>query len=453
MKEQLKRLVFKEFGLHSKKPSWKTTNPEIHKMLHPYEGKLDTAKKRLEALNSEKYPLIQAGDFSRLPWEFLPNWVDLGKINEILLKNPKIAKIVRNTSNGGTLLEKYRDEALKWRAIKEYSHEWNTATPEMIKKAVVEPAGGIPAKANELNAEVVAEKIRKKIRQNKELKLLDVGTGGGGTVLPIVEKLNPNERKKIKIILLDVMKEGLKETKRKLLGLGLDKEQIITLNANFLELGLPKMPGKKFDVLEKIRRILRRKKIKRLVGNVDFVVSGAALHHVSDNAPLFSALYRILKPGGEIHFFDWGHYARMKPEMNLSKLEEPVEGITRGLAPLKSHTVLAMNSTWLSLLQYSAKAKEKLVNEMKEKIKRKESFNFLKWLEENRGRIQRELKPIPKNAPPLFIEGHRPLKMYLKNMRKVGFKIIDAYYPLITKKTKPSDVENLLFLIRAKKPK
>ncbi|GEM_PF-2659618 len=458
--EQIREVVFRAISGVEGKSLRESSNPRVHRLLRPFDG--------------ADFPLNRIHDFSRVQRGAQKQWVDKKQITEIIKSLPE-AKAAR-VNSGVSVKEFFRvlprivDEAIEYRGYRAYEEEWKSQSETQVRE-VVNAASGLPKKANELNAEETAKIVKNRLRTQERVAVFDVGTGGGGTIIPMVQKLTPEEKKRIDVFCLDVMQHGLDRAKKALLGRtveefvagkwqkvrylekGLKPEQVVTINANFYDIAL----------LQKGRRAPPNysgtvEKIRPLVGKIDVVISGAAIHHSPNTQPVFSGLHLLLKPNGRIHIFDWGHYARTKREIELhSKGMKQRVPVTKGNAPKKAETVYGMNRAWASLFWTYPKVGEKLERDMRAHEAGKKPFDFQKWIVENRKLIKKlkdaeKYKAAKKSGaiPPCCMEGHEPLPERIRAMRQAGFKVQKAHTPFYDA-AQPHGVGSLLYLIKARK--
>ncbi|MFA4946120.1 MAG: class I SAM-dependent methyltransferase [Candidatus Micrarchaeia archaeon] len=435
----LERMVSKELGVYSRKPILEAGNPAINELLRP------NAR--------DAFPLNRFHDYSRLPMEHWREWIDFDAITAELMKNKRISKLVE--IEGSAALEKTLKEVMNWRAMTSYEEEWSNRTGAEIKKSVVEPSKGLPADANEENAKGAAKDLHDRIAERGNASLMDLGCGGGGTIIPVIAELYPEERRKLDVHLVDVTNAGLKETKRKLKAMGV--RNVKTYKTNFYELAYrvigAKTPPRLFNPLRLLSGVALGKKARALRGKLDVIVSGAALHHAADVEPIFKAVSEMTRKDGTVHLFDWGHSRTETQTINLNdpRLKEKVYPVAN--APSHLDTIRAMSQTWLSLWGYAPEAKELLVK----RLNQGGEFNFAEWLTENKARLE-PLREKPKSRfrllrkkegyLPWCMEGHRNPAEYVRLLEKYGFKT-ETSYPLARPGT--DHTGNMLYLMSAKK--
>jgi SAM-dependent methyltransferase len=400
-----------------------------------------------------------SSDASRVPIEFgARQWGHIDFL-EKALKDEKSAKELMRDPIARHEFSRAMFDAIQDRALKAYSEEWGELSPQAIKTLIgrskTTGKKPTPALANEHNAKLAAEEAMKKLEKGKQVTLVDLGSGGGGTIVPIIDSIPKQHRKNLRVALVDVMPKGLSSTKRKLMRRGLSgKEQVIPIREN-----LGKIDASK------------NKKLLDLTGEADIVVSGAALHHVSSIDPTFMGVNRLLKRGGSFIFWDWGHAAWKAPQLivapNAAEVDKygrqykkgrktveaekgtafvsrgPVRGVTRGRVPTELEGVREMLSTWISLLHYNPKRKANFLSWFDRKVQRGEPIEYAEYLKHLEGKpIERGMKP----SEIKYWEGHRPPELYHDSMKRVGL-IADNSKPHTVYPTK----NPLLYQMKVKK--
>lgn len=403
-----------------------------------------------------KYPSRTYGDASRVPMEFgARQWGHIGFMRKAL-KSPELAKQIAKDPLARIEFERALFDALQERALKAYAEEWNALSPKAIstligrtKKTGAKPT---PAIANEHNAGMVAQEAMAKLRKGKNVTIVDLGTGGGGTIVPIINSIPREFRKKVRVVLIDVMAPGLKSTRQKLMRRGLEgKEQVIAIREN-------------------LSRLTQNDKIAHLFGTADIVTGGASLHHVAAIEPTFEGVKRLLKKGGSFIFWDWGNAAWRAPRLiiapegaRVDKFGRYYEKGTRtrhaekrtafvsrnrivgvsGRAPKEMQTVRDMLSTWISLLHFPEKRKAEFLQWFDMKAARGEPIEYTEYLKRLEGK---SLERGMKRSEIRYWEGHRPPELYHDAMKRVG---------LIGEKTRPFTIyptaSSLLYQMKVRK--
>ena len=419
--EMIRSRVNRAMGLVRDRTLAQASDREIHSLMQPY--------------RRERYPVRMAGEASRVPMEYsLRGWRHSEQLLNHLLTDENLARAVRQSPQGERVLRSAIEEALQQRALKGYEEEWSHLSPEAINALVKrakhdkDKQAPTPVQANEYNARMAVRDIKKGISSMKRGRLytiMDLGTGGGGTVLPIVEKLSQDERSKLKLLLVDVMGAGLKEVVPALEKLGVQKDQIIAVRGNMSRIG-------------------SNRTLQQFEGEVDFATSGAALHHTSTINPTFSGVHKLLKKGGTFCFWDWGHAAWRAPNLVAAPKgarvvehgmvyengrrtvdaekgtafisHEPMKFVTRGKSPTEIQTAREMLSTWISLLNYPEAEKHAFLQHFDAAVKSRAPINFGEYLKRL---VEKPLEKGKKPAEIYFWEGHRPPELYSTALRDI----------------------------------
>jgi len=417
--------VFKAMGIAGKGNLAGQSRRDVQRHFEPHAGR--------------RYPTSRTSDASRVPIEFgARQWGHIDFMRRAL-KSPALAREIARDPIARMEFERALFDAVQERALKAYAEEWSALSPKAISTLIGRTkavgAKPTPTIANERNAAMVAREAIQKLRKGQEVTIVDLGTGGGGTIVPAIDAIPRELRHKLRVVLIDVMHRGLASTKKKLVGRGLGgKEQIITIREN-------------------ISKLTASNKLAQLFGTADIVTSGAALHHVAAIEPTFEGVKRLLKKGGAFIFWDWGHAAWKAPRLVVAPegaivdkygrayekgartrhagtgtafvSRNRVAGVTQGKAPTELQAVREMLSTWVSLLHFPAKRRAEFLQWFDERVAKGAPINFSEFLRRLEGtRLQRGML----RAEIKYWEGHRPPELYHDAMKAVG---------LLEERTKP----------------
>lgn len=452
--DALRKAVFDAVSGDPRRSVRESSDPVIHKLLRPFDG---TA-----------FPTIQVQDFSRV--QKSAGWPNT---NAILGRLERLPSVTRASGKrvSRNRLAKLVDEALEFRAARSYAEEWRAHSNEVIRE-VVASTGGLPNQANAFNGAEVAGAIRRTLSKQARARVMDIGTGGGSTILPVLQALSPSERARVDVVLQDIMPAGLSRARNALLGKpvetfengawvrsrlldhGLKPSQIKIIQCNLFDFQLidprveapPGYTGK-------------RAELRKLVGKVDVVTSFAAIHHMRNSEPFLRGVYRLVKPGGRFIHGDWGHFARAGRTIGLHEehMNRSVQ-VTRGKAPTPAHTAKAMNEAWLSLFWAKPQMGAQLKRDMQAAKRAGRPFNFLQWIKKNEKLIRANrdkakfARATRTGAKPAFcMEGHEPLQNRVANMRTAGFRVTDYHFPFY-KSPRQKGVAGLLYHVNAHKP-
>lgn len=135
----------------------------------------------------------------------------------------------------------------------------------------------------------ILNKLSKEIEPNKKAKILDLGTGDGRVIIYLKNKF-PS----IKAIATDSSKEMLKQATLNF------KKSKLKIKSKIVN--MPNLPFRN--------------------NSLDFIVSGAAIHHVKDKNRLFREIFRILKKNGKLVVSDCFEIEDKKYEKLQNKLKK-----------------------------------------------------------------------------------------------------------------------------------
>ncbi len=416
MAKSIRKKVFKAMGVEGHGKLAGQSRRDVQRHFGPYEGR--------------KYPSRMSSDASRVPIEFgARQWGHIDFMRKAL-KSPALAREIARDPLARIEFERALFDALQERALKAYAGEWNSLSPKAIstligraKKSASKPT---PQIANEHNGAMIAREAMAKLRKGKSVTIVDLGTGGGGTIMPAINSIPTEFRKNVRVVLVDVMSKGLKSTKQKLRRKGLNgKDQVITIREN-------------------LARLMQNDKIAQLFGTADIVTGGASLHHVAAIEPTFKGVKRLLKKGGSFIFWDWGHAAWRAPRLVIAPEGAKVDRFGRfyergartrhaekrtafvsrgriagvqGKSPTELKTVRDMFSTWISLLHFPKQRQAEFLKWFDRKAARGEPIEFGEYLKKLEGKRLEQGMP---QAEIQYWEGHRPPQLYHEAMARVG---------------------------------
>lgn len=414
---KIRKRVFKAMGVAGRGALAKESRHDIQRRFEPYAKRL--------------YPARMTSDAVRVPIEFgARQWGHIDFMRKAL-ESPALAKQIARDPLARMEFERALFDALQERALKAYAEEWSALSPKaisaLIGRAKATGKKPTPAIANEHNASMVAQEAMTRLKKGKSVTIVDLGTGGGGTIMPIINSIPQEFRGKVRVILVDVMQSGLKSAKQKLMRRGLNgKGQVVTVRAN-------------------LAKLVESNKLAQFFGTADIVTSGAALHHVASIEPTFKGVNRLLKKGGSFTFWDWGHAAWRAPKLVIAPEGAIVDkygrayekgartkhaekgtafigrgelaGVTKGKAPTEYNSVRSILSTWISLLNFPKARQAEFLQWFDRKAARGEPIEFAEYLKRLEGRrVERGLQ----RAEIKYWEGHRPPELYHDAMRKIG---------------------------------
>ena len=369
------------------------------------------------------YPTRNIGSPSKVPTESRPyGW--------------GLYSSVRNALGVKAIPGSFIDSALDARSKVEYRKEWSTATKKKMSVKAKQDAEITTKKrmaqwdpvitrnitnANERNSRIVSSDLIQKIKKQGTATIVDLGAGAGNTILPVLQKLSPQQKQKVKVVLVDVSVKDVHATKQEVMKLGILGGNVIAVVSDFGTLH-------------------RAKAIQSILGKADIITSGAALHHVSRSQAIFSTAQKLLKKGGSFKFWDWSHPAWRSGTLLVAPkgAKVSVDGIAyslngkivkaqRGTAFLSQEKGIypyqrselkqtrEMLSTWISLLNFSKKEKKRYKNYFDRLVAEGKPIRFAEYLQK-----LESVKPSSE-AKPQVMEAHKTYQHYLRALKSVGF--------------------------------
>jgi len=439
---EIRKRIFKATGVAGKRKLAELSRFDIQRHFDPHAGR--------------RYPARMSSDASRIPIEYgARQWGHIDFMRNAL-KSPALAREIAKDPLARIEFERAIFDAIQERALKAYAEEWSALSPKAISRLIgrAKATGKkpTPAIANQHNAAMVAQEAKAMLQKGKSVTIVDLGCGGGGTIMPAIASIPKELRSKVRVILVDLMPKGLRSTKQKLMRRGLNGEgQVVTVRAN-------------------LSKLVENNKLAQFFGTADIVTSGAALHHVASIEPTFKGVKRLLKRNGSFIFWDWGHAAWRAPRLVIAPEGTRVDkygrfyekgartkhaekgtafigrGKTRGVAgnsPREHRAVREILSTWISLLHFPERRKAEFLQWFDRKAARGEPIEFGKYLKRLEG--TRRESGLPQ-AEIKYWEGHRPPELYHDAMRRIG---------MIGEKTRPftmySTQSPLLYQMKVRK--
>ncbi|MBW2971444.1 class I SAM-dependent methyltransferase [Candidatus Woesearchaeota archaeon] len=270
----------------------------------------------------QTYPLNKVGIFPRVTRRYLGNWVNVPKLTKGLCSMEHIGEIARSLGLSRLDANMLVKDVLSRIGTESYTAEWTTIAAGMQIDDIIESSTeGITRAANEMLAQTLENKIISHFRggPRRRLKMLDVGSGFGNTILPVMKKMEelaaggviPRDYQKyIQIFLLDVSTHSLGFTLSRLTS-GVPGLRDLS---NMTPIGNIVVVPANFAHLEN-NEILNAQK-----GNFDMIFSGAAICHQTDLDPFFRYMHSLLQPSGIMNVWDWYNGPSWAaPRLRLSK--------------------------------------------------------------------------------------------------------------------------------------
>jgi len=456
--------VRKALGLTPGKSLKEATPEEVRRVLDPY--------------SQFPYPVSQAGDLTRVPREYVENWINVRKLAAQIAKLAPVATALEKVprEQRETVLHTALFEALNKRGSQAFFEEWQNPEAKKEIARIIGVSAGKPKEANDQNAPYAVEQLRTSIARRGNATLVDLGPGSGATIAPILDFLKPEERRKVTVVLVDAMKEAIDEkAMRNAIKSGKVIADLPSAEKVAKEYGVKDVVSiqSAFDDLE------QHPDFGSLEGTADIVVSGAAIHHNQSVDGTFRAAAKLLRRGGKLAIWDWGHAAWKAQNLLVAPADAQIspsgktyvdprtkEIVTapkdhafvaqtpkRSGTPAELAGVKEILTTWTGgtdekggLLKYGPEHSQKLMTYMRQRIAAGKPVNFLEFLNENLVGQKRLNRPGAQDeetpTPYLFLEGHRPPELYEQSIKRAG---------LTHEETRYVPGSNLLYIIRAVK--
>ena len=269
----------------------------------------------------------------KLPEEHLQKHFSLKKLKEIVLEIPEIQRHLKERPEEKKEFNGVFQDAVFFHQVKSPFY-WKKAGGDEYLKNISAAAEGVPQDMNEHNAETAAETAHQLLLKRKKgfVTILDVGTGTGGTIIPVLRKLaarHPDALSRTRVV-LNCVQPNLKEVKEKLEDLGVSWKNVVLVPTTFYAFsqamgvrGMPEEHPWPFADSETLR------KIKGMKGKIDVIVSGATLNNLPRSSLAFDTLYALLSKGGRALLWDWGAFDLAKKEYSKKELNRDIKTIGR----------------------------------------------------------------------------------------------------------------------------
>lgn len=247
----------------------------------------------------ESYPLNSRGSLSRIDSEAVEFFVNIPQLDDIMrqqARNRKLASALQEIENSQgipAIRNIYRD-ALKVVGKRDYEIEWNHESTR-VRYSELEFANIGYAEGNIRIAEEIESSLIQRLRTGNcgEIVILDAGVGTGGTTVPIVKKLfglvrsgllTMEQMTAFRMLLFDTDEKKTSFLITKIPSeQGFPAENIISAHGEFSQL---------LEIL------------KEYQNRVTFIVSGAAICHITGKKDFFRQAYSLLNNNGSLHIWD-----------------------------------------------------------------------------------------------------------------------------------------------------
>lgn len=438
VKNKFRGAVVSALGARTKKPLSTETPKKIQEMFHPLS----------KGGPMQAYPQYQMfHELSKLPAERVFRFVNKEKLKKEVLRQPGVARLIEKHPALLKELDQALTEAVRERGIK--GGKFWIKAPRRYIDQIVKGGKGRPSAMNDRAGEIIARQFRGTTRPRT---ILDIGTFAGGTVTAVVNRLKPEQRKILKVVLVDVAGRTVRNNAiPALVALGVPRNNITLIPASFysaaVALGEMKRP------LHEAGQKLFLEQFKKLVGKVDAITAGAAtINFATDLKPYFKSIQKLLKPGGSFVNWDWGSAESTRPTVRVEALKKvPIGHTPEGKAVTHYDAYVSFMNFWLtSSFGYPESVRNKFISDLNASKK----FNSFNWLKENSAWAESERRKIGKKrvAGPLAFRNRAyrtPSLMYREAVAE-GFITEKPVFPL----AKPGELDtgnvNWMMVMRKK---
>ena len=247
----------------------------------------------------ENYPLNSRGSLSRIDSEAVEYFVNILLLDDVMRQQARNRELTAalmeiENSRGITVIRDIYRDALKIVGKRDYEVEWNHESTR-VRYSELEIANSGYAEGNIRIAGEIESSILERLRTGNsgEIVILDAGVGNGGTTIPIVRKLlrlvesgllKREQMNEIQMLLFDTDENKTYFLKTRIpLDMGFPGENIISVHGEFSQL---------------------QEVLKEYQGRVTFIVSGAAICHVTGKRDFFLQACSMLNDNGSLHIWD-----------------------------------------------------------------------------------------------------------------------------------------------------
>ncbi|MBW2997176.1 class I SAM-dependent methyltransferase [Candidatus Woesearchaeota archaeon] len=278
-------------------------------------------KQILDPYAGMPYPSSRAGMLTRVTRKYMGHWINFPRLTRDLCRIPKIEKAMseaRQTRTGK--IELTTDVGCRIGTLT-YSSEWAQVKASKQIDDILEPVTEITQDANNILAKTLEDKIIYHFRSGKKrrLRIMDIGTGSGNTIMPVMRIMENLARRKIipkeylnyvQIFLVDVSRHSLEKT----------FDRITSTSPMLRTLRQMTPAGNIVPISVNFADIENNKILNHYKGKIDIGTAGAAPCHLSDQLPFFRKMYSLLAFGGILNIWDWYNGPSWAaPRLKLSK--------------------------------------------------------------------------------------------------------------------------------------
>jgi len=407
----------------------------------PNEGPVITSRYRaLFGPNDEPdlpYPLSHLGSTTRVDRHYLPRWIDLQALLRAVLEDTNSVATSEDAGVRDCLID-----AIGLIGSSTYTSESvfdpNPATEvdqdasapavfganallgfEVGRLVRAQRAAHLPSLQPLAQHRGSTSKVLYSAQDGAVLRVLDMGTGRGDTIVPVLRQIALAGMRKVSLSLLDASARSLNyaaervirvmEVARSTGAYSLEVEIEALIEANLYELG---------------RSVLPRP------WQYDVVVSGGAYFRSTDKQRIFEWVRASLVPGGRLAFWDW--FASCWAGPTLAVAAE--DGFApHGAAAITEADLPALEQTWIhgwlgerGYFNFWAGEHNDRINEeftqAMTRLKDGEPFSFLSWLQS----VADRYPAPPERGHQLCIEGYTEPSLYIGDLEAAGMLVTAA---------------------------
>ncbi|HII71507.1 TPA: hypothetical protein HA265_02005 [Candidatus Woesearchaeota archaeon] len=282
-----------------------------------------------EPFASRDFPVCKTGSYSRITRKYMENWVNLYHLTKVLSRDDRLGRVFQKLGLGKWgPRERYEAKELVKDAVcyigtQTYADEWDSVAAARHLGGKIEPATGITKDANAMLGKTLEDKLGRLLYSGRVVNIFEPGVGVGYTAHPLLELVlelggragrRAEFLSRVRYTYMDVSSHALDMTYSYLV------ESIPEFRDGIIRAG---------DVLQAIRcnfaDMGSEPGLMMLKGDVDLIVSGAAICHQSDLTPFFRQCYDLLRDDGVMHVWDWHN----GPSFAAPRLRVSADGRTR----------------------------------------------------------------------------------------------------------------------------
>ncbi|MDO8428699.1 MAG: class I SAM-dependent methyltransferase [Candidatus Diapherotrites archaeon] len=370
-------------------------------------------------------------------------FIDFKKLRTQILRLKPIQTLLKNDLNVRKRLNRILREAVSETGFRATEELWGVRTAAAIKggtRSISVRAKGMPTQMNEHAGKKVAQELRSVRNPN----IVDIGTGGGETILELAKALSPEQRRNARITLVDVMTSDLTRTKLELSRLGIPFGNVRILPVSFVQLAESIGAKARSPFTGKTTRDSgTEREFKTMMGSADAVVSGATFNNFNNLQPIAKAVKSLLKPGGTMAVWDWAGvdtYAKKVSVVN-ARGEKKVR-TTHGTQPTYRDSLKSFLDFWLKSWEFPEQVRTQLEHE----INTAKRFDFEEFLHRHVNLLPENQRGNTKVAR--MNRAYRLPEDIAQDFQRTGFRITRTEYPFASTGV---NVGNLTYLMLAKK--